>query len=413
MSEDDAQPTELDDRYVGQQVRTIRRRRGISQKVLADRVGLSRGAIAKYEAGERPVDSRRILYALAGALGVRTADLTNRPIDQADPTTAAFHAAIADIEAALWMAGDGDHTAAPRTLDQLAGDARRVGATRLACDFVALGPLLGPLITDCYRHTRDRSEQHRMRAWSILAAAAFDTAIALRVRGYGPLAWTAAQVIDQAADSTGDTAAVAAGAFARSQVLLSRPGAVSTALGTAVATAAAVQPTARTVNELETYGMLHLQSALTAAALGKDPSTHFTEAADTAARLDTASPGETMVRNPTFGPENVTVWRMSAALEAGEPGQVLALAPTLDPHRLAAPSRAAQYFVEVGRAHAMQRDHTQSLHALLRAEHIAPQHVRGMTHVRELVGHMMRTARRDLTTGQLGQLAVRVGAVPG
>ncbi|MGW4126222.1 helix-turn-helix domain-containing protein, partial [Nocardia sp. NPDC004711] len=48
-------------RYVGRQVRLIRARRGISQQVLAERVGVSRGAIAKYENGERPVDSRRSL----------------------------------------------------------------------------------------------------------------------------------------------------------------------------------------------------------------------------------------------------------------------------------------------------------------------------------------------------------------
>jgi len=43
-------------RYIGRQVRAIRRRRGMS---LADRVGVSRGAIAKYENGERPVDLLR------------------------------------------------------------------------------------------------------------------------------------------------------------------------------------------------------------------------------------------------------------------------------------------------------------------------------------------------------------------
>lgn len=63
-------------------------------------------------------------------------------------------------------------------------------------------------------------------------------------------------------------------------------------------------------------------------------------------------------------------------------------------------------------AAAGQRDYPASLHALLRAEHIAPQQVRNMTHVRELVGHMMRKARRDLTTGELGRLARRVGAIP-
>ncbi|MBF6248681.1 helix-turn-helix transcriptional regulator, partial [Nocardia elegans] len=57
-----------DGRWVGRRVRTIRARRGISQQVLADRAGLSRSAIAKYENGLRPVDSRRTLLALASAL---------------------------------------------------------------------------------------------------------------------------------------------------------------------------------------------------------------------------------------------------------------------------------------------------------------------------------------------------------
>ncbi|WP_406268942.1 hypothetical protein OH799_25500 [Nocardia sp. NBC_00881] len=42
----------------------------------------------------------------------------------------------------------------------------------------------------------------------------------------------------------------------------------------------------------------------------------------------------------------------------------------------------------------------------------ARQHVRNMVHVRELVGNMMRSARRDLTRGDLGRLAQRVGVVP-
>ncbi|MGK8501821.1 helix-turn-helix domain-containing protein [Nocardia asiatica] len=401
-----------DGRFIGRRIRAIRARRGITQQVLADRVGLSRGAIAKFENGERPVDSRRTLYALSAALGVRVADLTGHPLDQADPSAAEFHAAVGEIEAALWMAGDVAETAETRSLGELAVVARRAGETRLACDFVALGPMLAPLITDCYRHTRSAAEADRVKAWNILASAAFDTAIALRVRGYGALAWTAAQAIEHAAQSTGDTAGLAAAAFARSQVLLSRPGSVSAALGCAEATADELQSTASSRGELETYGMLHLQSALTAVALGKDASGHFDEAEETADRLAEAAPGESMVRNPTFGPENVTLWRMSAAMEEREPGRVLELAPMIDPNVIEAPSRRAQYFVEIGRAYALQRNYRESLHALLRAEHIGPQHVRGMAHVRELVGHMMRSAKRDLTMGELGRLAQRVGVVP-
>lgn len=129
-------------------------------------------------------------------------------------------------------------------------------------------------------------------------------------------------------------------------------------------------------------------------------------------RLHTLVLCDTGVRNTTFGKANVALWRMSAAVERREPGQVLAPASMFSPDELPVEGRRAQYFVGIGRAHAMRRDHRESLYAPLRAEYAAPQHVRGMAHVRELLGHMMRSARRDLTTDELGRPAQRVGAVP-
>jgi hypothetical protein len=158
--------------------------------------------------------------------------------------------------------------------------------------------------------------------------------------------------------------------------------------------------------------MLHLQASLVTAALGGDPEPHLSEAAEYAGRLPAAPPGASILRTPTFNAANVGVWRMSAEMERREPGRVLELAPDLDPESLPGATRRAQYFVEIGRAHAMRRDYRDALYALLRAEHVAPQHVRAMSHVRELVGHMMRKARRDLTTGDLGKLAQRVGVIP-
>ncbi|MFI6365197.1 hypothetical protein ACIBG0_20850 [Nocardia sp. NPDC050630] len=100
---------------------------------------------------------------------------------------------------------------------------------------------------------------------------------------------------------------------------------------------------------------------------------------------------------------------MSAAMEQREPGHVLELALSLE----SAASRTAQYFVEVGRAHALQRGYRHCLNTLLRAEHIVPQHVPSMNIVRELVGHMTGRSRRDLTTDDPDRLAQRIGAVPG
>lgn len=398
-----------DDQYVGRQVRTIRARRGISQQVLADRVGVSRGAVAKWENGERPIDSRRTLLALAGALGVTVGDLTGHQQDKLDPATAGFHAAVPEIETVLWSRGNVTDSRSPRTLDELAADAQRATRLRNDCDYTTLGPMLTPMLTDAYRHVRDAGSE---RAWDVLGTITYGVASALRARGYHALAWNAAQESERAAEHVGAPAPLAAAAFSKGQIMLSRPGALPAALATTMGTAEKITADVRTVGEVETLGMLHLQGSIVAATMGIDPDPHFTEAAEQADRLAKARPSTSVARNESFGPANVTLWRMSAAMERREPGQVLDLATSLDPTELPNEGRRAQYFVEIGRAHAMKRDYQRSLYALLRAEHTAPQHVRAMTPVRELVGHMMRTARRDLTTGDLGKLAHRVGAVP-
>lgn len=398
-----------EDRYIGQRVRAIRARRGISQQVLADLAGLSRGAVAKYENGERPIDSRRTLLALAQALGVTLGDLTGHEQDKLDPATAGFHAAVPHLETVLWSRGNITDTRPARSLDELAALARTATKLRHDCDYAALGPMLGPMLTDSYRHVRETESE---QAWDVLGTVAYGVASSLRARGYHALAWTAAQESERAAAHAGGAAQTAAAAFIQGQILLSRPGALPAALDTTVGTAERIATDVRTVGEVETFGMLHLQGSIVAATMGDDPEPHLAEAAEQAGRLAEATPSASTARNASFGPANVALWRMSAAIERREPGQVLALAPTLSPADLPNEGRKAQYFVEIGRAYAMQRDYRQSLYALLRAEHAAPQHVRTMTPVRELVGHMMRKARRDLTTGELGKLAQRVGVVP-
>ncbi|MFE3446574.1 helix-turn-helix domain-containing protein [Nocardia sp. NPDC059180] len=400
-----------DDRYVGRQVRTIRARRGISQQVLADRAGLSRGAVAKYENGERPIDSRRTLLVLASALGVTIGDLTGHPEqEKLDPVAAGFHAAVPDIETALWTHGDLTENRRPRTLNALTTAAREANRLRADCDYATLGPLLAPMLVDGYRWVREKPSDEQ--AWDVFGNVAYGVASALKARGYPALAWTAAAEAQRAAQHTGSPAAAAGSAFYRSQILLTRPDALPAALREAEDTADRLAADVRTVGDVEVTGMLRLQASLVTAALGGDPEPHLAEAAEQAGRLAEAAPSTSLARNESFRPPNITLWRMSAAMERREPGQVLALAPTLSPEHLPNQNRRAQYFVEVGRAHAMQRNHRDSLYALLRAEHAAPQHVRNMVHVRELVGHMMRTARRELTTGDLGRLAQRVGVVP-
>ncbi|NKY51594.1 helix-turn-helix domain-containing protein [Nocardia vermiculata] len=402
--------TDETDTYIGQRVRQIRARRGITQQVLADRAGLNRSVLAKYETGLRPVDSRRTMLALAQALGCTLGDLTGHEQDKFDPSTAGFHSAVPELETVLWAKGNVTDTRPPMPLDELANLNRKATKLRHDCDYATLGPILAPMLTDAYRHVRDADTE---QAWDALATVSYGIASALRARGYHALAWNAAQEAEGAASHVGTTAPIAAAAFIQGQILLSRPGALPAALANTVGTAEKIASEVRTLGEVETFGMLHLQGSIVAATLGGDPEPHLIEAAEQADRLPETKPNTSMARNESFGPANVQLWRMSAAVERREPGQVLALAPTVSPSALPNEGRRAQYFVEIGKAHAMQKNYRESLYALLRAEHAAPQHVRTMPPVRELVGHMMRTARRDLTAGDLGKLAQRVGVVPG
>ncbi|MFD4403129.1 helix-turn-helix domain-containing protein [Nocardia sp. NPDC058499] len=398
--------TDEPETYIGQRVRQIRARRGISQQILADRAGLSRSVVAKYEAGIRPVDSRRTLLALAGALGCTLGDLTGGD-DRIDPAISAFHRAVPDIETALWTQGNITDTRAPRTLDQLVPAVDHASALRHAGDYAALGPLLPELLTDAYRLADAGSAQ----AWDLLAAATYGAASALRQRGHGALAWTAVQESERAARHADSLAPVAAAQFLKSQILAARPGALTAALATVSDVAERLTPEARTRGELETVGMARLQVGFVETLAGGNARPHLEEAAEIATRLPDAPDGHSTARNRTFGPANVALWKMSSAVEQRDPAEVLRIAEHLDPAGLPNKVRHAQFFVELGRAYAMKRDHLSALHALLRGEHAAPQQVRGLAPVRELVGAMLREARRDLTTGELGRLAQRVGVV--
>lgn len=394
------------DTYIGQRIRQVRARRGISQQILADRAGMSRSVIAKYEAGLRSVDSRRTLLALAGALGVTLGDLTGSD-DRIDPGNSAFHRAVPAIETSLWTQGNVTDTRSPRTMKELAAEVYHASRLRHAGDYAALGPLLPDLLTDAYRLTGSGSAQ----AWDLLATTAYGVASALRHRGHDALAWTAVQESERAAAHADSLAPVAAAAFLRSQILAARPGALPAALAIAGHAADRLSPDARTIGELEMVGMTRLQVGFAETLAGGDARPHLDEAAQIARRLSDAPEGRSSARNRTFGPANVALWQMSSAVERREPAEALRIAEALNPDELPTGVRRAQFFIEVGRAQAMRRDHRAALHALLRGEHAAPQHVRGMAPVRELVGAMLRQARRDLTTGELGRLAQRVGVV--
>jgi transcriptional regulator with XRE-family HTH domain len=397
-----------DDRYIGRQVQWVRMSRGISQQILADRIGISRSLIAKYEAGTDPIDSRSRLYALASALEVSIADLTGRAEDRYLSVAAPFHRAVPAIEAALLSAGYADRPGDPRPVGVLSAAADRALELRMAGDFSGLAAIVPDLLTDAFRATEIGPEPDRMMAWSTLARAAFAVALASRGLGYTALAWIATQLTARAADAIGDTLAQAAAEFAASQVLLSQPGSVNAALRRAESAADRLQTALTATPEgAQLYGMLHLQAGLAAATAGDDPWGHVAAAADM-----TRLAGGADVFFLDYSSGNVAVWDMSIALECGDGAHAVATMGTLDPRTLRTAERRARLHIEAGRAYALQGQYDRALEQWLAGEAIAPQYVQTRPIVTEQAGYALRRARREVATGPLGRFAARVGAVP-
>ncbi|MGF0316910.1 hypothetical protein [Nocardia fluminea] len=353
---------------------------------------------------ESSVDRTEAVFADSSDRGPTGADA---PLAEADE----FSALVSDIETAFWAAGNVTDTGPLRPISALLAATRSVTRLNMAGEYTTFALLVGPLITDLYRHAHESSGGDQRIAWDALTQVAFDTSVVMRARGHLAVAWSAARAAEDAARTIDSRPGIAAAAFVSSQVLLTRPISLKAALDCAESTAAEVGSRAQTSNDVQTVGMLHLQASLATAATGGDPRDHLEHAAEYAARLDRsiAADQTTVISNTTFGSSNVALWKMSVAMEAHEPDTVLDLARKLKPQTLPTPGRAAQYWVEVGRAAASRRAHTVAVDAFLRAESIASEHVRNMDTVQEAVAQMMREATRSLTAGELGNLAHRVG----
>lgn len=324
-----------------------------------------------------------------------------------------FSVLVADIETTFWTEGNVTDAGPLRPISALLAASRAVTRLNMAGEYTTLALMVGPLITDLYRHARDGRAGDQRLAWDTLTQVAFDTSVVMRARGHLAVAWSAARAAEQAAHTIDSRPGIAAAAFVSSQVLLARPTSVKAALDCAERAAAVGGARAQTANDVQTVGMLHLQASLATAATGGDPRDHLEIAAAYAARLDRpiSTDNSSVIANTTFGSSNVALWKMSVAMEAHEPDAVLNMAKDLKPQTLPTPGRAAQYWVEVGRAAESLRDHASALDAFLRAESTAPEHVRNMDTVQESVARMMLGAKRSLTAGDLGDLAQRVGVV--
>lgn len=388
-----------DHEWIGRRIGRYRDLLGLTQQELADTVGVSRSYVAMIERGERAVTKRSLLIRFASALGVAVTDLTGQPTRPRSRDDMHIAALASTVRQALDEDPDG-HGTTPRPADVLARAVDEAMRARMFCDYARLCVLAPGLVRDA----RLLAEAGHVDGLRMFAQAAVTAAFAIKPFGYVDLATRLGERALRAAEQAGDAVCAAAARFAIAQAALAggcRRRSYHLAESAAVELSDGGDDDARAW-----YGLLHLHAALSAGALGRGDTAeaHL----DEAARIASHVAGDPW--RMEFGPTNVRLWRVGVALENGQPERAPVLAAGVDPSGLRTPHRRARLHIDSGRGAFLAGDHTGAVRHFLAAVDIAPVEVRGRATVEEMVGQLVRSARRP--GEELRTLAVRLGIDP-
>lgn len=384
--------------YIGKRVARWRDLAGMTQTDLAERVGRTQAWVSQVENGHLAVTKRDTLLKLANALRVDPQQLIAQPsVRTVDELT--VRRAIPALRAALYGP---DEPSDPRPVDAVAADVDRFMSARMACDYRALADLAAPLVAETASLVDSGRDGVAARA---LAVRTLVTAsLAVKPMGYVDLGLALAErATSHARDLEGATE-VAASRFALSQAIMAS-GSRRRALAIASEAAREIQSDG-SPDALSWYGMLNLQSALAAASIGVDPSTHLAEAV--AAAENRPADGWLM----EFTPANTATWRSAVALETGDYDAIPSITRRVDRATLHTKQRRAHLLMNAGRGYFAAGDTNRAVRSILEADEIAPAEVRTRPTIREIVGQMMRDAYRSAGGSELATLAGRVGVDP-
>jgi transcriptional regulator with XRE-family HTH domain len=397
----------------GQRIARARRRRGLSQAVLAGLAGRSESWLSQVERGKRGVDSHSVLVRLAEVLRGDIAELTGSA--DRDETGRRAYPAASLIEQAMMGYGargpvDGaDESGREASLNFLRAQARSAYQAYQATRYDTAGDILPGLIRAVEAAARIAGSGSPV-TWAVRVRV-YDTTAALLSRVGEPfLAWAAADRAMFAAGQSGDPLLAAASAWRLSYMITGRKH-PQEALELAMSAAAALERRMRASSpeRLSVYGALHLAAA-TAAAASFDRAT--TQSLLATARGIAHRTGEANYLGTAFGPVNVAIHAVSASLKLGDPRTATQTGEALDLAAMPAGlvGRRTQVNLDLARAYAMTRKDAAAVNLLLAAERLSPQLVRYDPATRDVLTELLRREHRP-STPELRPLARRAGVI--
>lgn len=397
------------DNNAGRNVRRLRRARGMSLDVLAGRAGMSKSFLSRLERGERQLDRRSTLDALATALDCSIADIIGQPFPAHGPAQVTAHASVPALRRVLHSASLGyvDPAVPVTSIGSLRERAIQLWTARRACDHVTVAQALPGLLADLHVHAVRGPET--VPALLLLVEVNSAATFALRSLGYADLAWTAAEQCHAAAVTLNHDVAIAFADFTRAQA--SSLNGYDAALHLATSAADALRPRlGPDPEDQRVYGTLLLTAAWAAASAHRIDRVqpYVDEAIQVAERTGDSDPAGDRWQT-YFGPSNTGIWRMSIAVEGGDGGAVTELARDVDLSVIDTKSRQAAYWTELGRGLAQEPGgEDEAAAALLRADRTAPVRTRHNHYVRAAVDTMLERSTRRAVGTNLRTLANRL-----
>lgn len=381
---------------IGERVAWYRRRRGVSQAVLADMVGRTEDWLSKIENNRIELDRLSVIKRLAQALDVSIGDLLCEPslvewtADATGRTLPALRDALMDYRQ-ITVLPRGTVESGPPRLNDVRGRVDALWAGYQDAKFGYVTQTLPGVLREAQHAVDASTADYALRAHAQLALAYQVAATTLTKFGETDLAWIAADRGLTHARSSENPVVSASLLRAVIHALLSN-GRYGESVTLTEQAAAHIADTVdlTTPTGLSVYGAVFLAGSMAASRLDDPPATRtfLKEAEHLAGRL--GYDGNHLWT--AFGPTNVAIHQVSTAVELGNVQIAVELGPRVNTAGLPI-ERRVRHSLEVARAFSAWKRSDDALATLLDAEAEAPEQVRYHFIPRQLVLTWMRNLK--------------------
>lgn len=381
----------MEDGELGARIAYWRERRGMTQQLLADRIGRSKSWIEKVEAGTRSASRLPILLSICHELHVDLPVLIGRDLER-DTRQCIDELQVESIRTALERY-DALRTDVPAGFKtdavRLKREVTYVWSAFEMADYGVVSQILPRLLVDAQRSNVIDGDDETAR---ILTEVYQVTASTLRKLGEYSLAWLAGDRGIALAEHVGDPTLAALTGFrvANALVALGRP---EPAYDLNISFASRLEPNIRSPEDRSVYGNTVLQAAMAAATAGNAIGVRdlIREAREVAKHV----PDQANHYRLSFGLTNVGIHHVSALVSLGEGGLAVETAAKIDDEGIHAirRERRANHYVDVARGYSQSGQREEALEKLLEAETLAPREVNCRPIARGTIENLIERSR--------------------